>query len=147
MQTAYEMTGLTSFNTQREELLPSAPSVGTTAGNYEESKNLVLSSAEGYDIYYTFSETAVLPDEGVLYTEPIFITEGTWKLRAVAVNGNLVSDELNGTYRVVLPSPGTPGCNLAPATYQKRQRVRLRLNQDDEDKIALFKKNNIQDTR
>lgn len=140
MAEAYEATGNTIFRTQRRELLPFAPEVNKAAGTYDHAISLELSSPDGMDVYYTFDELASLPAEGVLYTSPIYTDEGNWKLRAVAVNGDLVSDELTGVYRVVMPSPGTPSCNLAPNTYKKRQSVHLRKNAEnakDED-ITIY---------
>lgn len=140
MQLAYTMTGSSSFYVQRREMLPAAPEVNITAGTYDTAKTLTLTSLDGVDVYYTFNEDAVLPTDGVLYTEPIYMDEGMWHLRAVAVNGELISDELKGNYRIVMPSPGTPECNLAPNTYQKRRSVKLRKNADNEkdDDIIIY---------
>ena len=68
---------------------------------------------------------AKLPEEGTLFTEEIYLDEGIWNLRAVSVNGELVSDELKAVYRIIMPSPQQPAANLAPNTYKTRQRVRL----------------------
>ena len=125
MQTAYQATGQTTYRTQRNELLPKAPETNVYAGLYEEKKNVTLTSSEEYEIYYTFNADAELPEEGKLYTEPIFLDEGIWSMRAVAVNGQLVSDELSAVYRIIMPSPQTPRASLAPNTYKQRQRVRL----------------------
>ena len=132
MLTAYKMTGLSTFNEQRNELLPNPPSVDLVAGYYEEKKSITLSSSQDYDVYYTFDENAVLPEEGTLFTEPIELDEGVHALRAVAVNEDLVSDELTGSYKIIMPSPGTPRCNLAPKTYKTRQRVKLKKAKDNE---------------
>ena len=77
MQTAYQMTGQVTFRNQRTELLPTAPSVDLIAGYYEEKKTITLTSAQGYDIYYTFDAEAELPQDGVRYTEPLVLDEGT----------------------------------------------------------------------
>ena len=122
---AYKMTGSSTFSSQRASLIPSAPSVNITAGYYEEVKTLVLSSAESYDIYYTFDENAVLPGDGIKYEHPLTLDENTWPLRAVCVNDTLVSDELSATYQVSMPSPTMPYPSLAANTYEKRQRVRI----------------------
>ena len=140
MQTAYMQTGLNTFRQQRTELLPQSPMVDLTAGYYMEKKTITLTSPQGYDIYYTFDEEEVLPEEGTLYTEPLLLDEGTWALRAVAVSTDLVSDPLNATYQVYMPSPQAPQCSLAPNTYQKRQRVRLwpgKENEKDDD-ITIY---------
>ena len=88
----------------------------------------------------TFNPDAVLPEEGTLYTEQIFLDEGIWSMRAVAVNGQLVSDELSAVYRIIMPSPQTPRASLAPNTYKQRQRVRLwpGLDNMEDDDITIY---------
>ena len=140
MKKAYEMTGEASFQTQRDDLLPAPPRVSKIAGFYETKLYLTIDSYQGYDVWYTFDENAVLPGGGKLWTEPVFLDEGTWNLRAVAVNGKLVSDELKGTYKIIMPSPRMPQCNLAPGAYKTRQKVRLRPGKDNEndDDIVIY---------
>ncbi|MBR6027570.1 MAG: chitobiase/beta-hexosaminidase C-terminal domain-containing protein [Clostridia bacterium] len=123
MQTAWEKTGLSSFQQQRTDLLPQQPVVSRTAGSFSEKFNLGLTSPQGLDVYYTFDEEAVLPDEGILCDGSVFMDEGTRKLRAVCVNGDLVSDELSATYSVSLPRPQSPYVHLAPNTYKTRCKV------------------------
>lgn len=140
MKTAYEMTGELTFQTQRKDLLPAPPEVDLTAGYYEAKKYITISSYQGYDVYWTFDENAVLPGGGTLWTEKVFLDEGIWNLRAVAVKGELISDELKATYKIIMPSPQMPQCNLAPGTYKTRQRVRIRPGKDNEkdDDIVIY---------
>lgn len=141
MKTAYKMTGDSSFETQRRDLLPAPPEVDLTAGYYEAKKYIAITSYQGYDVYWTFDEDAELPSGGTLWTERVFLDEGIWNLRAVAVNGELVSDELKGTYKIIMPSPQTPQCNLAPGAYKTRQKVRLKPgkdNQNDDDIVIYY---------
>lgn len=133
MQTAYEQTGSNTFRQQRMELLPQSPTVDTTAGYYTDRLTVALSSPQGYDVYYTFDEDAVLPEDGTLSTGTLYLEEGVWNLRAVAVSGELVSDPLTASYKVFLPSPQTPGYSLAPGTYEKRQRIWLRPGKENEN--------------
>ena len=133
MQVAYEKTEQTSFRTMRAELLPQTPVADLTAGLYSEKKYLTLTSPQGYDIYYTMDAEAELPTEGTLYTEPIFLDEGIWALRAVAISDDLVSDELTGTYKIIMPSPQKPSSSLAPNTYKQRQRIWLRLGEENKN--------------
>lgn len=132
MQTAYEQTGSNTFRQQRMELLPQSPMVDKIAGYYTERLTVVLTSPQGYDVYYTFDEKAVLPEEGTLSTGSLYLEEGVWNLRAVAVSGELVSDPLNASYKVFLPSPQTPGYSLQPGTYERRQRIWLRPGKENE---------------
>ena len=141
MATAYKKTGEVIFENQRRDLLPAAPEVDLTAGYYETKKYIAITSYQGYDVYYTFDENAELPYGGTLFTERVFLDEGIHTLRAVAVNGELVSDELHGTYKIIMPSPQTPRCTLAPASYSKRQRVWLKPgleNENDTDIVIYY---------
>ena len=140
MKKAYEMTGDVSFQTQRKDLLPAPPEVDLTAAYYETKKYITISSYQGYDVYYTFRDDVELPAGGTLWTQKVFLDEGIWNLRAVAVNGELVSDELRGTYKIIMPSPQTPQCNLAPGAYKTRQKVKLKPGQDnkDDDDIVIY---------
>lgn len=133
MLVAYEKTEQTTFRTMRSELLPLTPVADLTAGVYSEKKYITLTSPQGYDIYYTMDAEAELPAEGTLYTGPIFLDEGSWSLRAVAISEDLVSDELTGTYKVIMPSPQKPSSSLAPNTYKQRQRIWLRLGEENKD--------------
>ena len=141
MKLAYKNTGDTSFQTQRRDLLPAPPEVDLTAGFYETKKYIAITSYQGYDVYYTFDENAELPSGGTLFTERVFLDEGIHNLRAVAVKDEyLVSDELRGTYKIIMPSPQTPQCNLAPGAYKMRQRVKLKPGQDNlnDDDIVIY---------
>jgi tetratricopeptide (TPR) repeat protein len=140
MKLAYQKTGDSSFNTQRNDLIPAPPEVDLTAGYYETKKYIAITSYQGYDVYYTFDENAELPSGGNLFKERVFLDEGTHALRAVAVNGELVSDELRGTYKIIMPSPMTPRCTLAPNTYKNRQKVKLKPGKDNEndDDIVIY---------
>ena len=138
MKLAYEKTGEKTFMTQRSDLLPAPPEVKPIAGYYETKKTLVFSSYQGYDVYYTFDDNANLPEDGILATkEGVMLDEGIWNMRAVAVNNKLVSDELRGTYKIIMPSPMTPRATLAPNTYRTSQRVRLKPGLDDEKDSSI----------
>ena len=140
MKLAYEKTQDDIFQTQRNDFLPKPPQVDLTAAYYEKKEHITLTSFQGFDIYYTFDATAVLPYDGIRFTEPIPLDEGTWSLRAVCVNGELVSDELRGTYRISMPKPLMPQANLAPNTYKTKQTVRLKPGKDNlnDDDIVIY---------
>ena len=140
MKTAYEKTGDTTFQTQRSDLLPAPPEVSVIAGYYETKKTFSITSYQGFDVYYTFDDEAQLPYGGTKFTVPITLEEGIHNLRAVAVDGELVSDELRGTYKIIMPSPQSPQCNLAPNTYKTSQKVRLRPGKENEndDDIVIY---------
>ena len=139
MKLAYEKTGEKTFQTQRSDLLPAPPEVKPIAGYYETKKTLIFSSYQGYDVYYTYNnEEAVLPQDGIKATKDGFmLDEGIYNIRAVAVHGDLVSDELRGTWKIIMPSPMTPRATLAPNTYKTRQSVKLKPGLDDERDTSI----------
>ena len=138
MKLAYDKTGEKTFLTQRDDLLPAPPEVKPIAGYYETKKTLVFTSYQGYEVYYTFDDNAKLPADGIKATpEGVTLEEGIYNMRAVAVNGELVSDELHGTYKIIMPSPMTPRATLAPNTYKTSQQVRLKPGIDDEKDTSI----------
>ena len=149
LKVAYANTGLSSFETERLELIPAAPVTGedVAAGRYKKDVYVTLLSEQGNDIYYLKLDTnkklqegekePTLPEDGTLYEKPIHLEEGGWEIRAVCVSTDLVSDELDAKYVVTYPSPDAPKASLAPGTYQQRQRLRLRLTENDPS-IKIF---------
>ena len=138
MKLAYDKTGEKTFLTQRSDLLPSAPEVKPIAAYYDKKITLTFNSYQGYEIYYTFDEKAKLPEEGIKApAEGIMLEEGIWNLRAVAVNGELISDEVKGVWKVIMPSPQTPRATLAPNTYKTSQRVKLKPGLEDEKDTSI----------
>ena len=130
MRLAYQNTDKESFRLEREDYIPETPQTSLNAGRYEISKlqgNVHLTSPQGYDIYYTTDDDAVLPQDGILSTDGSFVpSEGTVTLRAVCVSGDLVSDPMSVSYTFYYPSPPAPKCNLAPNTYKSRREISLR---------------------
>ena len=122
MLLAYENTDRENFRQQREDFLPAMPEVSLTAGRYEISameQDISLTSPQGYDVYYTVDDDAVLPEDGILCENGSIIPkEGAITLRAVAVSGDLVSDPISVSYTFYYPTPPAPKCNLAPNTYK-----------------------------
>lgn len=130
MRTAYQNTDKENFRLEREDYIPKTPQTDLKAGRYEITKlegNVHLTSPQGYDIYYTTDDNAVLPQDGILVGNSSFVPqEGSVTLRAVCVSGDLVSDPISVTYSFYYPSPPAPKCNLAPNTYKSLREVTLR---------------------
>ena len=135
LKTAYENTGDSYFNRERNELLPTSPTANLGGGKYSSYKTLELASAEGFDIYYLFG-FGTLPEDGTLYTGPIELKEGYHALHAVCVSSQLVSDELSVNYTVTLPNPVAPYPSLASDTYNSAK-VKLR-NLNDFDVTIYY---------
>ncbi len=137
MLLAYQKTGKDSFRQQRKDFIPNTPQVDTKhlSGRYELAQQITVTSPQGYDIYYTLDDTAELPKQGQLVkNNTVEIPEGTYVLRAVCTEGDLVSDEMKVSYTVYYPSPPAPKCNLAPSTYSSLCKVNLRAGPDTQTK-------------
>ena len=123
---AYNQTGVSAFRTQRLEILPTVPTTSVTAGYYTAAQTIELIQSQDCEVWYTLDKFATLPEDGILYEGPLELSEGEHQLRAVAVNGDLVSDIMVAAYQIYLPTPLQPDCNLAPKTYEKRRTVTLK---------------------
>lgn len=123
---AYQQTGVTSFRSQRLEILPEVPSASVMAGYYNAAQTIELIQGQDCEVWYTLDKFATLPEDGILYEEPIVLSEGEHQLRAVAVDGDLVSDIMRSDYQIYLPTPLQPDCNLAPNTYSSKKKVTLK---------------------
>ncbi|NLI21909.1 MAG: hypothetical protein GX418_10220 [Clostridiales bacterium] len=143
MLKAYENTDKDSFRQQRKDFIPNTPQVDTDhlSGRYELEQTITVTSPQGYDVYYTLDDAAVLPADGKLVEDhTVVIPEGTYTLRAVCVVENLVSDEMKVSYTVYYPTPPAPKCNLAPNTYSKAKTVSLRAGESTDTKEQRRKK-------
>ncbi len=130
MRIAHTNTGRENFRLLRDDYIPVMPEVNLSAGRYEIPKlkeDILITSPQGYDVYYTTDEKAVLPDEGTLTTDGVILPEeGNIRIRAVAVSGDLVSDPLSVSYTFFYPTPPAPKSSLAPNTYDKLYSIHLR---------------------
>ncbi len=117
------------FSAMETELLPARPSVSVMGATFKEPFSIELNCTENCQIYYSVLGEDPLT-EGALYTAPIFLEEGTWKLRAVAVADNLASKEQTQTYIINKPSPDMPKPSLATNTYSSVRTVTLRAGSD-----------------
>ncbi|MDD3336112.1 MAG: chitobiase/beta-hexosaminidase C-terminal domain-containing protein [Eubacteriales bacterium] len=136
MQLAYTNTDRETFRLQRRDYIPQSPQTSLIAGRYEISamnEDVTLTSPQGFDVYYTVDDDAVLPEDGILFDGgALQVVEGSVTLRAVCVNGSLVSDPLSVSYTFYYPSPPAPKCNLAPNTYKTAREVSLRAGTREE---------------
>ena len=129
MLAAYQNTGRETYSIQRNDFIPQKPEVNAeqVAGRYELEQHIGLTSPQGYDIYYTLDDIKKLPEEGTLLEGgSVTITEGTYKLRAVCVIGDLASDEFSAQYTVYYAAPSAPKANLGPGTYKQLKSISLR---------------------
>lgn len=126
MQLAYDKTGELSFKSQREQRVPLSPTSDPQTGRYMKVCSVSLSSPQGYDVYYLVDDAeSELPENGILYTEPIVLNEGSHDIRAVCVSSELISDEVSLRYTVWFPTPSAPKSRLLTGEYDKPRRIYL----------------------
>lgn len=143
MKLAYEKTGEMSFKSQRDQLVPHAPSASLQGGQYRKTEKTELRSDQDYDIYYLINDSeSELPEAGILYTGPIDLPEGVYNIRAVCVSSALVSDEIALKYTITMPTPSAPKARLAPGEYDRQQRVYL-YALDEEGKQSTLEKEGL----
>lgn len=132
MTKAYEKTNDDTFYKDRSQLVPKPPVASLSGGSYLLTQTVSFSSEQGYDIYYTDGE-GELPETGILYKEPIVMTEGVYIFRAVCTSNDLMSDEMKVKYTIRLPMPMAPRANVQPGTYNNPFKVKLRNISDDKN--------------
>lgn len=87
-----------------------APNFSMEPGTYEEVQTLMLSSADGYSIFYTLDGSDPIT-RGVMYTTPIALDENnkTYQIQAVCMNKKgYYSDVVTKEYTIEIPAPDMP---------------------------------------
>lgn len=90
------------------------PTVNPEGGSFTDYVTVNITAEPDATIYYTLDGTVPGTDSAV-YSEPIELSEGSTRLRAVAVNEKGIgSDMVDFTYSVLYPVPDTP--KIAPSS-------------------------------
>lgn len=116
------------FETLYSGLLPATPVPSKLGDRYDALFDLELTAEEGAVIYYAFNGDPL--EDGQVYTGPIPLEEGTWKLRAVVEKDGMYSKELVQTYQMVKPTPDMPKAHLQTGTYKTQRTVPLSAGDD-----------------
>ena len=91
------------------EYVMEKPKFSRHEGTYGDDITVKLSCENGYDIYYTLDESVPSKSNGVLYEEPIEITDGTTVINAVCVDSQgRNGDYSTAKYTVKYESPDYP---------------------------------------
>ncbi len=96
-------------------------------GTYTDDISLTLKPDEGScRIYYTLDGKDPDITDGILYEEPLLITDGTTTVKAVCVDGNGRKGEIfSETYTVHYDAPDRPTASPRGGTFLKATRVTL----------------------
>ena len=130
IELAIEKTGDSYFTALQREVRPATPSVSVLGGSFDKEFELTMSADEGAKIYYTVNSKSTPMEDGILYTEPVYLEEGTWRIQLVAAKDGMFSNVNTQTYIVNKPNPDAPKANLQPGTYDKVRQVSLRASKD-----------------
>jgi tetratricopeptide (TPR) repeat protein len=99
------------------------PAVSYDSGSYTTSINVVLYSDSGDSIYYTLDGTNPAATDN-LYTEPIYIGEGTTTLKAVVIDASGISSEVaEYKYEIEFVTPDAPEIEPSSGTYKDDQQI------------------------
>ena len=95
------------------------PEFSYESGIYNETVSLRLSANTSGTIYYTLDGSA--PDEnGTVYTAPIFLESGSYRIRAVFINEyGVASEEAAGNYYVDVSIPAAPPVTPEAGEYSR----------------------------
>lgn len=129
IEMAIENTDDSYFTTLQNQLLPSKPSVSVLGATFAMPFDLTISKTGEGKIYYSILGKDPV-EEGIEYTGPVFLDEGTWKVRAVTVHEGLISKEQTQTYIINKPAPDMPKTNVSSGTYSSVREVSLRAGSD-----------------
>ena len=131
---AIENTEDSYFTTLLRQIKPATPTVSVLGGSFAEEFELSISAEEGAKIYYTLLGEDPQED-GTLYSEPIYLAEGSWKLQAVASKDGMFSDINSQTYIINKPNPDAPKATLQSGEYSSVRTVSLRCG---DDVVAMY---------
>ncbi len=134
MKTASENASSTQeFAVMLREYTPEAPKFSWEEGRYNEEKDLTISVPEGQTVYYTIDGTD--PSEAGLVYKPgtvIHIPEGKMTVKAIGfTQDGTPSEQIEGIYTVIIPTPAAPKSNYASGVYKKAPKVTLRPGSED----------------
>lgn len=102
---------------QFQNYLANEPEFSTPEGTYEEIVYLKLSSNSEGTIYYTMDGTMPTYDSPV-YTEPILLELGIYKINAIFVNSYGIESEVaSKTYTIDIRVPNPPNVMLESGDY------------------------------
>lgn len=100
-----------------KEYLVNDVTFSVKSGNYDEEKELVLSSDMGSNIYYT--DDGSIPDaNSKQYTNPIELPAGEYTISAVAINSSGIKSSVTSeSYVIDYFVPDAPVINIKDGTY------------------------------
>lgn len=131
MEKGFDTTEMVEFSDMLSDYMPDTPFANPIGGRSTEDITVTLQAVDDIPIYYTLDGTDPL-EVGEIYTEPLFMSQGTYELHAVAVQQNgIPSKVLEETYTIQYPKPAAPQANVASGTYEKSRKVTLRPGGDD----------------
>ncbi len=117
------------FDTLLSQMLPATPKALPTGSRYDKEIDITIESADGGIIYYSIKNEDPLVS-GQIYTDPIHLPEGGWRLRAIVEKNGMYSKELVQSYTINKPTPDMPKPSLSSGTYDTVQNISLRATAD-----------------
>lgn len=108
----------------------SAPVFSTEGGAYSKDQYILLTSPEGFSIYYTLDSSDPRVN-GTLYTEPVKLTAGEHNLRACCrSDGGINSRIISESYDIVYVKPEIPVIEPAGGFYTEPVKIIIDVPED-----------------
>lgn len=136
MNNLLEYAGNDKVRSLFEDYLILPPDYSTEGGDYDDDIELTLTPPEGkdYDIFYTTDGSTPDGENGILYTEPIEITEGETTITTVCRNSNGKYGEVTSqTYNIEYVKPDSPVVTPDGGKFSKKTTVTIQCNTVDVD--------------
>ncbi len=136
VELAIEETGAADFPVMYNQMIPPEPTVDAKqiGRRYDEEFDLTINYVEGGTLYYSLLGKDPVT-EGEVYTGPIHMAEGSYRLVAVVEKDGMYSEQLIQSYVIIKPTPDMPYARLKTGTYDKVQYVPL---SGGKDVVAIY---------
>jgi len=96
------------------------------AGEYEDDLSLELSAPVSYSIYYTLDGTNPTGSDGILYEDPIALTDGTTTVKAVCKDSSGQYGAVSSNrYCITYTAPDYPLVTPSSGTYHEETQITM----------------------
>lgn len=108
-----------------KDYIVKVPEFEVKPGTYHKETDVTLSVGATAQIFYTLDGTKPSTSSD-LYTGKISLKEGTYTIRAIAVNDyDIESKEKEGKFEIILEAPDAPKASVDSGTYDSAQSISI----------------------
>lgn len=109
-----------------EEYVVHAPEFSVDGGSFDDDIELILTSPDDDDIYYTLDGSKPTKKKGEKYEEPILLKSGTTIVKACCIDRDGVSSDIEEKeYKITYLVPKMPVCTPKSGTYRQETMITI----------------------